>query len=54
MGSGATKAPDRRTPAPGTARSRALITGGHIPRSWFREHIWKPAFEGDGDTEQAP
>ena len=31
MGSGATKAPDRRTPAPGTARSRALITGGHIP-----------------------
>lgn len=40
MGSGATKAPDRRTPAPGTARSRALITGGHIlPILVSRAHL---------------
>lgn len=30
-------------PTPRTTRSRTLTTDGHIPRSWFREHIWKPA-----------
>jgi site-specific recombinase XerD len=29
--------------APRTTRSRTLTTDGHVPRSWFRDHIWKPA-----------
>jgi site-specific recombinase XerD len=32
-------------PAPRTTRSRTITTDGHIPRSWFREHIWKPALQ---------
>ena len=35
-------------PAPRTTRSRTLTTDGHIPRSWFREHIWKPALDTAG------
>jgi site-specific recombinase XerD len=35
-------------PAPRTSRSRALTTDGHIPRSWFREHMWKPALTEAG------
>ena len=35
-------------PAPRTTRSRTLTTDGHIPRSWFREHIWKPALDAAG------
>lgn len=34
--------------APRTTRSRTLTTDGHIPRSWFREHIWKPALDTAG------
>jgi integrase len=26
-------------PAPRTSRSRTITTDGHIPRSWFREHL---------------
>ncbi|MBE1533980.1 tyrosine-type recombinase/integrase [Actinomadura algeriensis] len=26
-------------------RRRRINTDGHIPRSWFREHVWKPAIE---------
>jgi site-specific recombinase XerD len=33
---------------PRTTRSRTLTTDGHIPRSWFREHIWKPALNTAG------
>ncbi len=33
-------------PAPRTSRSRTITTDGHIPRSWFRDHIiWKPALD---------
>jgi site-specific recombinase XerD len=35
-------------PAPRTTRSRTLTTDGHIPRTWFREHIWKPALDTAG------
>ncbi len=35
-------------PAPRTTRSRSLTTDGHIPRSWYREHIWKPALDTAG------
>jgi site-specific recombinase XerD len=35
-------------PAPRTTRNRTLTTDGHIPRSWFREHIWKPALDTAG------
>ncbi len=35
-------------PAPRTTRSRTLTTDGHIPRSWFRDHIWKPALDTAG------
>jgi len=35
-------------PAPRTGRSRTLTTDGHIPRSWYREHIWKPALDTAG------
>jgi integrase len=35
-------------PAPRTTRSRTLTTDGHIPRSWFREHVWKPALDAAG------
>ena len=35
-------------PAPRTTRSRTLTTDGHIPRSSFREHIWKPALDTAG------
>ena len=28
---------------PRTRRSRTLTTDGHIPRSWFRVQVWKPA-----------
>jgi site-specific recombinase XerD len=35
-------------PAPRTGRSRALTTDGHIPRSWFRVQIWKPALDSAG------
>jgi site-specific recombinase XerD len=34
--------------APRTTRSRTLTTDGHIPRSWFRDHIWKPALDTAG------
>ncbi|MHB8736951.1 MAG: tyrosine-type recombinase/integrase [Terriglobales bacterium] len=34
--------------APRTTRSRTLTTDGHIPRSWFREHVWKPALDAAG------
>jgi site-specific recombinase XerD len=27
---------------------RAITTDGHIPRSWFRDHIWKPALDTAG------
>jgi site-specific recombinase XerD len=27
---------------------RTITTDGHIPRSWFREHIWKPALDTAG------
>jgi site-specific recombinase XerD len=27
---------------------RAVTTDGHIPRTWFREHIWKPALDTAG------
>jgi len=27
---------------------RSITTDGHIPRSWFREHIWKPALDTAG------
>jgi len=27
---------------------RTITTDGHIPRSWFREHIWKPALGAAG------
>jgi site-specific recombinase XerD len=29
-------------------RPRTVTTDGHIPRSWFREHIWKPALHEAG------
>jgi hypothetical protein len=35
-------------PAPRTSRSRTLTTDGHIPRSWFRDHIWKAALDSAG------
>jgi site-specific recombinase XerD len=35
-------------PAPRTSRSRTITTDGHIPRSWFRDHIWKPALDTAG------
>jgi integrase len=35
-------------PAPRTRRSRTLTTDGHIPRSWFRVQIWKPALDAAG------
>jgi integrase len=35
-------------PAPRTTRNRTLTTDGHIPRSWYREHIWKPALDTAG------
>jgi site-specific recombinase XerD len=35
-------------PAPRTSRSRTLTTDGHLPRSWFRDHIWKPALDTAG------
>jgi len=53
-GAYATYRADRRAagkdphPAPRTTRSRTLTTDGHIPRSWFREHIWKPAVDCAG------
>lgn len=34
-------------PAPRTTRSRTLTADGHIPRSWFREHIGKPALDSN-------
>ncbi len=34
--------------APRTTRNRTLTTDGHIPRSWFRDHIWKPALDTAG------
>jgi site-specific recombinase XerD len=40
---GRTNTPLRAPPA--AARSPA---DGHIPRSWFREHIWKPALQEAG------
>jgi site-specific recombinase XerD len=27
---------------------RAITTDGHIPRTWFRDHIWKPALDTAG------
>ena len=27
---------------------RSITTDGHIPRSWYREHIWKPALDTAG------
>ena len=30
---------------PVTGRLRVVDTDGHIPRDWFRVHIWKPALE---------
>lgn len=37
--------PGRPTPfVDGTARSpRTVESDGHVPRSWFRYHVWKPA-----------
>lgn len=35
-------------PAPRTNRSRTLTTDGHIPRSWFRAQVWKPALDSAG------
>lgn len=29
-------------------RGRPLDTDGHIPRGWFRESVWKPAFAATG------
>jgi integrase len=30
---------------------RAVVTDGHIPRWWFRAHIWQPAIEASGLPE---
>jgi integrase len=27
---------------------RAIVTDGHIPRWWFRAHVWQPAIEASG------
>ena len=27
---------------------RAVVTDGHIPRWWFRAHVWQPAIEASG------
>jgi site-specific recombinase XerD len=35
-------------PAPRSTRSRTLTTDGHIPRSWYRHHIWNPALLAAG------
>lgn len=36
-------APDRGQGLP--RQPRYVETDGHIPRDWFREHVWKPALE---------
>jgi site-specific recombinase XerD len=35
-----------RTDAP--RRKRTVTTDGHVPRSWFRQHIWAPPREAAG------
>jgi integrase len=30
---------------------RAVVTDGHIPRWWFRAHVWQPAIEASGLPE---
>lgn len=32
-------------------RSRTVVTDGHIPRWWFRTHVWLPAVEAAGLPE---
>ena len=40
---------DRRAVGKDNPRTpRTITTDGHIPRSWFRDHIWKPALDTAG------
>jgi integrase len=32
---------------------RTVVTDGHIPRWWFRTHVWLPAVEASGISESA-